>query len=362
MTIISAIILLGVLIFIHELGHFIFAKLMNVKVLKFSLGFGPKLLGKKVGETEYLISAMPLGGYVKMLGEEISEKLPAEEKERSFQNQSLLRRSLIVLAGPVANILLTYVIYTLILTVGIPVNVPNLDSLMPVVDEVAEGSPAFRAGLKDGDRIVMIDGKAIDSWFDMVMVIRDSPGKEMKISIRRGEDVFEYQIVPDRVEVESEGEQITIGRIGVIKKNGNFFETIKSDSFPEAVYKGAVATSRMGFFIFDSLRVLILGDVSMKNIGGPITIVRESGKAASAGLTAYLMFMAIISVNLGILNLLPIPVLDGGHIMLFVLERIKGGPLNERTIHLAHRIGFAFLIALMIVAFYNDIMRIFIWK
>jgi len=363
MTVISAVILLGVLIFIHELGHFLVAKLMNVKVLRFSLGFGPRVVGRKLGETEYMISAVPLGGYVKMLGEEPGEELKDDEKARAFHHQTLWKRTLIVLAGPVFNILLTYAIYTGVLAFHLPVTIPNLDSLMPVIDEVVDGSPAHRAGLQDGDRIVSIDGMEIDTWFDMVRVIRERPGKEIQVVIRRGEEYAEYTVMPESVTIDDgEGGETVIGRIGVMKKDANFYRLVRSDSVPEALLKGATATYYMGCFIFDSIRMLVRGDVSFRNFGGPITIVRGSAQAASAGLPAYLMFMAIISVNLGILNLLPIPVLDGGHIMLFTIEKLKGRPLDEKTINVAHRIGFAFLIALMIVAFYNDIMRIFVWK
>ncbi len=450
MTIISAVILLGVLIFIHELGHFIVAKIMNVKILKFSLGFGPKLIGKKVGETEYVLSAIPLGGYVKMLGEEAGEELPEEEQERSFQFQSVSRRTLIVLAGPVFNIMLAYVIFTIFLSLHFPIKVPKLEYLMPVVKDVIKGSPAHDAGLRTGDRIIKIDGKEINiinevadtveknpekelnfiiqrgdsiieykivpeeldidigdekvavhyvgvesylspvigevsynspaflsgikngdkiiriggdhimTWFDMVQVIQRNPHEKLNITVLRGNDTIELDVIPKPVEIEVNNKKKIVGRIGVGQKG--VAETVTSETFLESLYKGGIATYKWGFFIFDSIKVLIKGDISSKNIAGPITIVRESGKAASAGLMAYLMFMALISVNLGILNLLPIPVLDGGHLMFFLFERIKGGPLNEKTVHMAQRIGFAFLIALMILAFYNDIMRIFVWK
>ena len=327
-----------------------------------SLGFGPKLLGRKIGETEYLISSIPLGGYVKMLGEEPGENLTEREKKRAFQFQPLFRRALIVFAGPVFNVLLTYMIYTILLSVQIPINIPVIDALMPVVDEVVQGGPAAKAGLKDGDRIVKIDGKNIDTWFDIVKNVREKPGEAINVSVKRGDKIYEYRVVTEAVTEKGGKGDITVGRIGVMKQNANFFTSIESKSIPDAFYKGAVATGRMGFFIFDSMRVLIKGDISLKNIGGPLTIVQESGRAASAGLLPYLMFMAIISVNLGILNLLPIPVLDGGHLMLFMFEGIKGGPLNEKTVQIAQRVGLALLIALMVVAFYNDIMRIFISK
>ncbi len=450
MTVISAVILLGVLIFVHELGHFIFAKLMNVKVLKFSLGFGPKVIGKKVGETEYLVSAFPLGGYVKMLGEEPGEELSDEEKERAFHFQPLSRRSIIVLAGPLFNIFLTYFIFTVFLSVHIPIKIPRMESLMPVVNdivtgspavkagfqkgdriievdgkeittkneiveiveknpgeklnfrvereeriidlpvtsekleislgdekvtvdyigvesflspiigEVSYGSPAFRSGLKTGDRIVRINGNDISTWYDMVKIIQDNPDKSLTFTVVRAESTVKLDLVPKAVEIETAKGTRTIGRIGV----GQFdaAEVISSETFFEACYEGAIATYKWGFFIFDSIRVLIKGDISSKNIAGPITIVRESGRAATAGVVTYLMFMALISVNLGILNLLPIPILDGGHLMFFVFERIKGAPLSDKTVSIAQRIGLALLLALMVVAFYNDIMRIFVWK
>ncbi len=360
MTILSAVILLGILIFAHELGHFMMAKFSGVKVLKFSLGFGPRVMGRRIGETEYLISAFPLGGYVKMLGEEPGEELDEEERERAFNHQPLIKRVLIVAAGPAFNILLTFVIFTSLLAAGLPINVPVLDKIMPVVDEVQEGYPAYEAGLKKGDQVVEIEGVEVTTWFDMVDIVSRSPGKELRFVVKRNGELLEFRITPRAVEeTDSEGNRIVIGRIGVKKLGGGIFETISSGSFLEAPLKGAIATYKMGFFVIDSINMLITGRVSVKNIGGPVTILKESGKAAAAGLLAYFMFMALLSVNLGVLNLLPIPILDGGHLLLFLMEAIKGGPLKERTVIIAHRIGYAILIVLMAFALYNDFVRIF---
>lgn len=362
MTILSAIVMLGILIFVHELGHFLFAKLMGVGVLKFSLGFGPKIIGKKIGETEYMVSAVPLGGYVKMIGEEIGDEFPEQDRDRAFQIQPIWKKALIVFAGPMFNVLLTYLVYTSVLAAQIPIHIPDVSSFMPVVGEVVEGSPAANAGLMAGDRIVKIGDENIDTWFNLVEEFRKNPGKELSVVIKRDGEPFEKMITPKSVEVEEEGRTVTIGQIGILKAEGKFFETVESKNLGEAVYKGGIATFKMGFFIYDSIGLIFSGQVSLKNVGGPVTIVKESGKAAAAGILPYFLFMALFSVNLGILNLLPIPVLDGGHLLLFALEAIKGGPLNERAVNVVNRIGLAFLLALMVLAFYNDIVRLLAGK
>ncbi len=344
----------------HELGHFLVAKASGVKVLKFSLGFGPKVVGRRIGETEYMLSAIPLGGYVKMLGEEPGEELAAAEKERAFNQQSVLKRILIVLAGPMFNIFLTYAIFTAVLSAGLPVNVPVLGNILPVVDEVEAGYPAAEAGLRPGDVIVKIDGVRVDTWFDMVNVVVKNPGRALDFVVKRDGELLTLRITPRSVEeVDPEGKKVLIGRIGVKKLGGGFFEPIQSDSLLDAPAKGAVATYKMGFFVIDSLEMLITRKVSLKNISGPVTILQESGKAASAGPVAYFMFMALLSVNLGVLNLLPVPILDGGHIVMFLIEGIKGGPLNERTVAITQRIGLALILLLMAFALYNDFVRLF---
>ncbi len=359
MTAISAILLLGVLILIHELGHFIVAKAFNVKVLRFSIGFGPKLGGFRRGETEYVISALPLGGYVKMAGEDPTEPLAAEDLPRAFSNQPVKKRALIVLAGPVFNILLGYLVFASVLGSGRPITLPKLEKLLPVVDEVVESTPAAQAGLRPGDRIVEIEGKRVDTWFDMVEIVSRRPGKPTKFVIKRGAKEFSVTIVPMEVKEELNGSEQVIGRIGVKKDIKNLLYVIKADNLVEVPYKATIATYRMVAFVVDSIRMFATGDVSLKNIGGPITIVKESGKAAQAGALAYFMFMALLSVNLGVLNLLPIPVLDGGHLLLYTVETLKGGPLTDRTVIIVNRIGYAILALLMGLALYNDILRMF---
>lgn len=363
MSVLSAILLFGFLIFIHELGHFIFAKISGVKVLKFSLGFGPKIIGKKIGETEYLISAVPLGGYVKMLGQEdvgeVQDESDSAERENSFRYKSAFKRASIIFAGPIFNILLTFVIYTAVLSIGFSVPIPDLKNLLPTLDAVEDGYPAAKAGLQKGDTIVRINSHEIITWIDVINVVSMNPGENLSFVVKRDAKLLNFSITPVPVEEKDiKGDKIIIGRIGVRKAGAGIFTPIKSDSIFDAPIKGLIATYKMGFFIFDSIHMMISGNVSAKNISGPITIVAESSKAAAAGILPYFMFMAILSVNLGILNLLPIPILDGGHLLFLGIEVIRKKPLSEKAVMIAQRIGLAVIISLTIFAFYNDILRL----
>jgi regulator of sigma E protease len=370
MTFISAIILLGILIFVHEFGHFIFAKLMGVKVLKFSLGFGKKLIGRKIGETEYQIAAFPLGGYVKMFGEESGEEMrltgekeeepPSEEDlKRTFRAQSVWKRMLIVLAGPVFNILFTYVIFVGFLVADLPVVIPSLQDISPEVGQVVEGTPAERAGLKPGDIFIEADEKPVGTWFDLVALVSKKPGEEMLFKLRRGEETLTVNITPEAVtEKGPQGEEVTIGRIGIIKADGDPFFAIEADGPLSALWGGAEATWKLSVLVFDVLGRLVIGTLSVKTVGGPITIVHESGKAAAMGIAPYLFFMAFISTNLGIINLFPIPILDGGHIVFLSYEAVARKPANEKVVAFAQRMGLAFLLMLIILVTYNDILRV----
>lgn len=360
MTFFWAIVLLGVLIFVHELGHFIFAKLLKVKVLKFSLGFGPKLIGFSSGGTQYQISALPLGGYVKMLGEEPGEELKAEERAFSFSGQPVWKRAVIAVAGPSFNVLLAYMIFFSVLSSGLPVNIPKLENMAPKLGLIMSGSPAERAGLKAGDEVTEIDGKPVVTWFEMVNYISSSPEKKVTITFKRNSQVLTTTVIPDKVtEKTPEGAEITIGRIGVQKAgNGLPFYSVTAGNPVSAVFKAVEATYRWCYFILDTIVQLITGTISKKTIGGPIAIVQESGKAAALGLFSYLMFMAIISANLAILNLLPIPILDGGHLLFLSIEGIRGKPLQEQTQAILQRIGLAILLFIMVFALQNDIMRL----
>lgn len=349
MTFLSAVLLIGFLIFIHELGHFIFAKLSGVKVLKFSLGFGPKLIGKKIGETEYQLSVIPLGGYVKMLGEEPGDELDEAEKKRSYNNQTILKRATIVFAGPLFNFLTAVVIFFFVFIFGVPV-------LMPVIGEVLGESPAARAMLQKSDRILEINGKSVTKWTDMTEIIHGSANKPLSIKIQRDSSVTTVSITPESKMIKDIfGEEKEIGLIGV-KPSGEIF-TVSEDVFTSA--KNAVlrtweVTSLTVIGIIKLIQRIIPADT----IGGPIMIFSLAEKQAEAGALSFFTFAAIISINLAVLNLLPIPILDGGHLLFMAIEAVRRKPLSEKTILIAHRIGWVFLLSLMAFAIYNDIFRL----
>jgi len=349
------IVVVGILVFVHELGHFLFAKKLGVRVLKFSLGFGPKLIGRKYGDTEYLISAVPLGGYVKMLGEEPGEELKEEDKPYAYNYQSVWKRALIVFAGPAFNFLLAYIIFLAVLISGLPINIPTMKAVMPVLERIEPKSPAENAGLKDGDIVTAIDGHAISVWQEMTGIIMKSPDKELVMKVRRGAENIEVKVTPKTSEVkDDEGKIHKIGRIGVSKQGGVKTVAGNNLSAPVNALKAVYYWSCM---VGESVAMLISGQVSIKHLGGPIMIGKMSGDAAAVGALAFFMFISIISVNLAILNLLPIPVLDGGHLMFLTIEAVRRKPLSENMIIIAHKIGMAFIIVLMTLAIYNDIMR-----
>lgn len=353
MTFFYAIILLGILIFIHELGHFLFAKLMKVKVLKFSLGFGPKLAGRKHGETEYQISAIPLGGYVKMLGEEPGAELSEEEKARAYSSQPVWKRLVIVGAGPVFNIVFAAFIFSFVFAAGVPV-------LMPDVGEVIAGSPASHAGLTKGDSIVEINGEPIKRWDEMTEVVHKSPGKKLQFRIKRGAETISLEITPEKKSAPNIfGENKEVGLIG-IKPYGNTI--IEKHAFPGAISQAVMRTWELSVLTLVSMVKLVQRIIPADTIGGPILIFQMAGQQAAQGPMNFFVFMAVISINLGVLNLLPVPILDGGHILFLGIEAIRKKPLNEKAIMIAQKVGLALLITLMVFAFYNDIMRLLAGK
>jgi regulator of sigma E protease len=348
-TFLYAIILLGVIIFIHELGHFLSAKLMGVRVLKFSLGFGPKLISKKYGETEYLISSVPFGGYVKMLGESSEEELKDEEKIFAFNYQPVWKRFIIVFLGPLFNLLFAAVIFAGVFLYGLPV-------LLPEVGEVLAQSPAEKAGLMKGDTIISIDGSQITQWDQMTKIIHNNPDKNLNMEIERKGEVIALSIIPEKKKIKDLfGQEREVGLIG-IKPSGNTF--VKKSGVKEALINSVSKTWEIIVLTFVSIVKLIQRVIPMNTIGGPILIVQMAGEQASLGILNFFVFMAIININLGILNLLPIPILDGGHILFLGIESIRKKPLSEKLIAISQRIGLAIILFIMAFALYNDIIRI----
>lgn len=378
MMIIYAIIVLGVLIFVHELGHFLVAKALGVSIEKFSLGFGPKLIGKKIGETEYLLSAFPLGGYVKMFGEggfieggevhnapsdervaegtqialpEQPRELNDEEKARSFAHKPPLARIAIVMAGPVFNLIFAWLIFIVLSMTGVP-------AITTKIGEVLKDKPAAKAGIQKNDIITAINGKKISHWDEVAEEITASKGRPVNLTVKRGDRNEQFTIVPEpRISKNLFGEKVNGFAIGVASAGDIVIEHYNP---VQAVAQGSIQTWKVIDLTIMSLVKLAQRVVPLDTIGGPIMIVKMAGQQASAGGSSFLAFMALLSVNLGVLNLLPVPVLDGGHLFFFVWELIFRRPVSQKAREYAQQIGLMLLLGLMLLAFYNDIVRYFV--
>jgi regulator of sigma E protease len=342
---------LGILIFVHELGHYLVAKLTGVKVLKFSLGFGPKLIGKRIGGTEYMISAFPLGGYVKLLGDNPREKVAKSDKKGAFLHQPVRKRMAIVAAGPLANLLLAVLFFSLLYSVGIP-------QVLPIVGTVVDGFPAQKAGVQPGDVIIRVDGEEISQWVDLPGAISKSKGSELRLTINRGEAVISMRVTPRAVTGKNIfGEEVRSYQIGITS----------SDEFiikREPVYKAVGMGFSQTWFVTKLTAMSVVKIIqrvvpAKKALGGPILIAQMAGKQAQQGFLNLLFFTAVLSINLCLINLFPIPILDGGHLFFMTIEAIIGRPLSVKKLELAQQIGLIIIILLMAFIFYNDIMRLF---
>lgn len=349
-TIISFIIVLGLLIFVHEFGHFIIAKLFHVKVLKFSLGFGPKIIGKQLGETEYIISALPLGGYVKMTGENVNEEVDPADESRSFANKPVWQRAFIILGGPVFNLFFAFILYSQIfMIIGLPQLVPGTR-----IGPVAIESPAAKAGLKENDIILSVDGEDTMEWEDLSRFIQKSNGNSIVLNVQREGEIFEIIGEPEVEDVKNLfGEVVDTRPLLGISPAIEYEEV----SFVEAVVAGAEHTYRMIYLTVIGIVKLIQRDIPTSELGGPIMIAKMAGQQMESGLIDFGCFIALISVNLGIINLFPIPVLDGGHLAFLSLEAVRRRPLSRKIQEKWASMGLVLLITLMIFVFYNDIIR-----
>ncbi len=351
-TLIAFLIVLGILIFFHELGHFLVAKANKVGVLKFSLGFGPAIFKRRIGETEYMVSAIPLGGYVKMLGEnESEEEITHIDPERSFAKKRLMPRASIVAAGPIANLMLAFAIYCIIAWTGLPV-------IQPIIGEVQNGSPAYNAGILKGDRIISIDKTRIDSWEDISPLIQNAgENKPIDIIIERESGTFIIHVKPKITKMPNIfGEEIDRAVIGISASGDMKIGRLGPIS---GIHYGLSQTYKVIKITCIAFWKILNGTIDIKkSIGGPIMIAQISGQTFKAGLLPFFSMIAFISINLGLINLMPIPILDGGHLLLFAIEGIIGKPIKGKPREIAQQIGIFLLVLLMIFAFYNDIIRI----
>ena len=355
-TVLAVVIVFGGLVFFHELGHFSVARALGMGVSTFSIGFGPKVLKKKVGKTEYALSLVPLGGYVALVGETDAAELPEGfTEEDSFGLRPAWQRLLVVLAGPAANMVLALIL-CIIMAVGW-----GESYVLPSVGEVIADSPAERAGVKAGDIIVAIDGREISTWSELSETIGASGGAALRVDVvRRGEDgaetLLSLPMTPERSERETIfGEVETAWLIGVRSAGA---VTTRDLGVGDSVAAGFRQCGEMLSLTWQGFVKLVQRVVPADQVGGPIMIAQIIGQQTSNGLAGLLGLAALISINLGILNLLPVPVLDGGTAVFCVYEMLFRRPLNRKVLDWSLRVGLALLVSLMIFATFNDVMRI----
>ncbi|HWR76881.1 MAG TPA: RIP metalloprotease RseP [Thiobacillus sp.] len=442
-TVLWFLVAIGILVVVHEFGHYLAARLAGVKVLRFSVGFGKPLLSRRFGrdQTEWVLSALPIGGYVKMLDEREGE-VPAAEVHRSFNRATVWRRFGIVAAGPIANFLLAIVFYWALFLHGLPALKPmigeppagtpaaqaglvagdeirrvnghdtpsfpdlrlnllragvagdaltleladgrsvqldaapmqteNLEQdtlrplgivrfdpeIEPVIGKVLPDGAAARAGFQPGDRLIAANGKPLANWQDWVQLIRQHPAKPLRIEYERQGQRGELSVVPDAVDEAGQ----RIGKIGAGPKVDESTLAMLMTEVRygpiDALWQGAVKTWDMSLFTLEMMGRMVLGQVSWKNLSGPLTIADYAGQSAALGWISFVGFLALVSVSLGVLNLLPIPLLDGGHLMYYVAEVFTGRPVSERTMEIGSRIGMILLLLLMSFALFNDLQRL----
>jgi regulator of sigma E protease len=336
-----------IVVLVHELGHFIAAKAMGIRVERFSIGFPPKLIGKTFGETEYCISAIPLGGYVKMSGM-IDESLDGEKSITGapfeFQSKSTPAKILVICAGVIMNFILAFVIYT-----GVTAIRGVGDTGGPIVGELQPDFPAMEAGLQAGDEIVEVEGQSVATWGDLVDVIHARPEMATQLVVQRGEETLNFEVTPQKGKIPLEGDFVEVGLIGIAPQL--FF---RPASFGEAISSGYATTIYYMKYAVTSIRLLVTGQASIKDLSGPVGIAKMSAQSAKGGILSLLGFIAFISINIGFLNILPIPALDGGHLIMVLWEAVARRPISNRVKLAIQQVGMVFILLLMAFIIFND--------
>lgn len=350
LTIVSFIFVLGILIFIHELGHFIVAKRVGIKVEKFSLGFPPNIFAKTIGETTYCIGIIPLGGFVKMMGENPDD--PSSGAPNEFMSKTIAQRAAVIFAGPFMNYLLAIALLIGIFLFG---GKPIFDAERVIVGTVADKDPAQLAGLKQDDRIIAVDGERVHNFDSLRVRINRKVAAPVTVTWLRGNDTLTATMTTRVEEMpRMDGGVDSVGIIGFTQK------VIRYDSYGvgESFKRGFITAHVIVWETIKFVKNFVVGRVSPKMIGGPLFIAQQSGKEAEKGASSLFFFMALLSVNLAVLNVLPIPILDGGQLLFLVVEKVRGNPLSVRARAIAQQVGIIFLFGLILLVTYNDIIRI----
>jgi len=357
-TIIAFVIVLGVLIVIHELGHFVTAKLAGIAVPRFSVGLGPKVWGVKVGETEYVLSALPLGGYVKMAGMGEDESMEVIEggeddlevpPEQRFDSKPVGTRAVVISAGVVMNFLFAIFAFA---------GLAWYQSWEPLIGEIQPDTPAAEAGLQAGDRVEAVDGTEVDRWTEFAEIVSAKPGGQVMLRVLRDDQTLEIETGVERVAVAvdtARGDTVYAGRIGVVRDTVDAARTL---GLAGSLVAGTNQSLEISWLILDFLGDLLTGQASARDLGGPILIGQLSGQAARAGVGVLINFMALLSVHLAILNLLPIPILDGGHLVFLGIEAVRGRALSMEVRARLSQVGFILILALMVWALTADVLRL----
>ncbi len=358
-NLLSFVLITSVIVFIHEFGHFLVARFCGVKVEEFSIGFGRELFGftDKKG-TRWKFCPIPFGGYVKMFGDKNSASIPDDEmiaqmssaeKKQSFLGKNVYQRMAIVVAGPVANFILAIFIFTAIFRIN------GLRTTLPIVDTVVENSVAAEFGLKKGDKILAIDSKEITAFEEIRQIVSANTGEQLQLKVLRENEEISLAITP-KIQTTKNifGEDVKVGMLGITASESTHQDLNLWQSFVEANKE----TAQMTVAIFKAIGELVTGKRSVEELGGPIKIAKYSGKTFEMGAIAVLWFGAMISLNLGVMNLLPIPVLDGGHLFFYAIEAIRGKALSQKTQQIGFRFGLSLVLALMVFTTFNDVRQI----